>query len=71
MQYIIMIKEKITYHETHEVINLLKVNQLIKEIKILLVKLKGDSNNSFLNCVNKFIWLIIMKNHLVIVPWKH
>ena len=55
MQYIIMIQEKITYHETHEVINLLKVNQLIKEIKILLVKLKGNPNNSFLNCVNKFI----------------
>ena len=55
MQYIIMIYEKITYHETHEVINQLKVNQLIKEIKVLLAKLKGDSNNSFLNCVNKFI----------------
>ena len=50
-----MIYEKITYHETHEVINLLKVNQLIKEIKVLLAKLIGDSNNSFLNCVNKFI----------------
>ena len=55
MQYIIMIYEKITYHETHEVINQLKVNKLIKEIKTLLAKLKGDYNNSFLNCANKFI----------------